>query len=79
MPLYPTGDEARTLSGINYGATDQDNAPATVAITHEALQDFGFDAAWPVASDKYDRKRFERKNDRPIVKVTTTDMKQPDV
>lgn len=69
MPLIVTGNpvEIRDMDGFpskngfsieaRVSATGR---PVLVNISYEAIQDYGFDRAQNVASDKYDRGRIER-------------------
>jgi hypothetical protein len=74
MPLYDTGDRARTEAGENARAEDGEGRRVIVAASDEAIQDYGWGRIWDAAERKYDNGEYSEEAGRPrTVRITTTD------
>jgi hypothetical protein len=71
MPLYRDGEPITSpnLDGEIAPAKDHNGKSVRVSVSTEAIQDFGWETAWEVASRKYDQ------NGGDSVRVTTSDCK----
>lgn len=73
MPLTITNHMSETLTGQNVLAHDPDGNRVTISVSHEAIQDFGWEACLDRASDKFDAGDIDTSGTQPKVSVKTSD------
>lgn len=72
--LHDTGvSHVTTLEGENARTKDDHGNIVIVSASHEAVQDYGWDAILDVASNKYDAGEIVPNRNPPLVRVTTAD------
>jgi hypothetical protein len=73
MALIDSGDRVQTLTGTNARAQDGSGGSVIVSASHEAIQDYGWQAIFDVASKKHATGQIEPGSNPPLVSVKTGD------